>query len=62
MPEIQRIQKDKKTPKRIKKAVSIRHIQATSERRKQENRKRHSKEGDTDVEPERKRAVLKEFE
>ena len=61
MPEIQRIVRDKKVPKNIKKAVSIKHIQTTSERRKQDNRKRHSRPEDSVIEPERKRAVIKEF-
>jgi WD repeat and SOF domain-containing protein 1 len=62
MPELQRINRDKKLPKFIKKASALRHIQTTSERRKQDNRKRHSKEGEEDVQPQRKRAVVKEFE
>jgi WD repeat and SOF domain-containing protein 1 len=61
MPEIKKIQRDKKLPKSIKKANSIKHIQATSERRKQDNRKRHSRAEDVAMEPERKRAVLKEY-
>ena len=40
MTEIQRVTKDKKVPRAIKKAISIKHIQSTSERRKQDNRKR----------------------
>ena len=61
MPEIQRINRDKKLPKPIKKAVALRHVQATSERAKQDNRKRHSREDDANIAPERKRAVVKEF-
>jgi WD repeat and SOF domain-containing protein 1 len=61
MPEIKRITHDKKMPKAIKKAGAIKHIQSTSERRKQDNRKNHSKPEDVAMEPERKRAVLKEF-
>jgi DDB1- and CUL4-associated factor 13 len=61
MPEIKRISNDKKMPNAIKKASSIKHIQATSERRKQENRKNHSKAEDVHMDPERKRVVLKEF-
>lgn len=62
MPEVQRITHDHKVPKAIKKAKSIMHIQRSSEIRKTENRKRHSKEGDIDLQPERKRAVIREFE
>ena len=61
MPEVKRVQKDKKVPKSIKKAVAIKHIQTTSERRKQDNRKRHSRPEDVEMQPEKKRAVLKEF-
>jgi WD repeat and SOF domain-containing protein 1 len=61
MPEIKRISRDKPLPKNIKKAISIRHIQADSERRRQDNRKRHSNQEDLDANlvPERKRVVLK---
>ena len=62
LPEIQRIKNDKKIPKRIKKAKEIQHIQNVSAHRKQDNRKRHSKEGSADMQPERNRAVIKEFE
>jgi WD repeat and SOF domain-containing protein 1 len=62
MPEIQRINRDKKHPSFNQKANSIRHIQATSERRKQDNRKRHSREGEEDILPQRKRVVVKEIE
>lgn len=61
MPEIKKIQRDKPVPKMIKKLRSLAHEQNTSARRKQENRKRHSKTTDVEMEPERKRAVLKEF-
>lgn len=61
MPEVKRITKDKKTPRAIKKATAIKHIQSSSERRKQDNRKRHSRAEDVAMEPEKKRAVLKEF-
>ena len=61
MPEVRRITGDKKMPNSIKKAKSIKHIQATSERRKQENRINHSKAEDVKMDPERKRVVLKEF-
>jgi WD repeat and SOF domain-containing protein 1 len=61
MPEVERVQRDKRVPKAIKKAVAIKHIQATSERRKQDNRKRHSRPEDVEIQPEKKRSVLKEF-
>jgi WD repeat and SOF domain-containing protein 1 len=62
MPEIKRIARDKKIPNSIKKANSIKHEQNQSERRKQENRKRHSHQEDVAMEPERKRAVIKEYD
>lgn len=61
MPEVKRIRTDIKPPKYIKKAKAIAHVQRMSEHRKQDNRKRHSKEEDATMQPERKRAVLKEF-
>ena len=63
MPEIKRISRDKPIPKSIKKASKLRHIQMESDHRKQDNRKRHAREGQGDIEilPERKRAVVKEF-
>ena len=61
LPEVRRIVKDIKVPKRIKKAKAIEHVQRVSERRKNENRIKHSKEGTQDIEPERSRAVIKEF-
>jgi WD repeat and SOF domain-containing protein 1 len=62
MPEVIRISKHKLEPKSIKKAVAIRHIQRQSERRKINNMKRHNNEVDgAVVEPERKRAVIKEI-
>mmetsp|Transcript_16779 Transcript_16779/g.25214 ORF Transcript_16779/g.25214 Transcript_16779/m.25214 type:complete len:449 (+) Transcript_16779:119-1465(+) len=62
MPEVKRIAKHKNEPKSIKKATALMHIQKQSERRKQDNRKRHARDDECDVAPERKRAVLKEFE
>lgn len=62
MPEVSRIAKHKMEPRNIKKAVTIRHIQRQSERRKIENIKRHSGDVENVVAPERKKAVLKEFE
>ena len=58
MPEIKRIKHDVKVPKSIKKAAALNHEQKMSERRKQDNRKRHSREGEEAVEPERKRAII----
>eukprot|EP01036_Dinobryon_divergens_P023440 gene23440-31786_t len=62
MPEIRRMNHEKKLPKAVKKAVALQHIQKTSERRKIDNRKRHSKPDSADalLQPERKRAVLKQ--
>lgn len=62
MPEIKRISKDVKLPTYIKKANKINQIQKESEYRKHENRKRHSNSEDTSMEPERKRAVIKQVE
>ncbi len=62
MPEVKKITKHKLEPKSIKKAVQLKHIQRDSERTKQDNRKRHSREGEHDILPERKRSVIKEFE
>jgi WD repeat and SOF domain-containing protein 1 len=62
MPEIKRIAGDKPVPKGIKKARQIAHVQRSSERRKTDNKKRHHREDDSEVVPERKRAVLKEFD
>jgi WD repeat and SOF domain-containing protein 1 len=63
MPEVKRISRDKPIPKSIKKAGKLRHVQMESEHRKQDNRKRHAKEGQDDVsiQPERKRAIIKEM-
>ncbi|CAM9249947.1 unnamed protein product [Ectocarpus fasciculatus] len=61
MPEVSRIAKHKNEPRAIKKAISLRHEQRQSERRKQDNLKRHSSEVEGAIEPERKRAVLKEY-
>lgn len=61
MPEIKRIDRDKPLPKAIKKARALEHDQRSSERRKTENRKRHSSEGAVDLQPARKKAIVKEF-
>lgn len=61
MPEVKRITTDVKMPKYIKKANSIRHIQNESQRRKLENRKRNENR-DISLEPERKRAVIRQME
>lgn len=61
MPEIKRMSKDVRVPKYIKKANRIRQIQTESQHRKFENRKRNSN-GDISVEPDRKRAVIKQVE
>jgi len=61
MPEIRRIKNNHQTPKSIKKARAIAHIQLMSEHRKQDNRKRHSNAEATAMEPERKRVVVREF-
>ena len=58
MPEVKRIRGDVRVPKAIKKAAALNHVQRTSERRKQENRKRHSRDDDVAIEPEKKRVVV----
>ena len=62
MPEVRRISRDKPLPKSIKKATKLRHLQMESEHVKQDNRKRHARSGQEDIEilPERKRAAGKE--
>ncbi len=63
MPEIRRITKDKKLPKAIKKATALRHIQKSSERRKQDNRIRHGdKSHPVEMGPERKKVVVANLE
>jgi WD repeat and SOF domain-containing protein 1 len=62
MPEVKRISKHKLEPKYIKKAATIAHIQSDSQRKKQDNRKRHTSKDDGTLEPLRKRAVLREYE
>ena len=62
MPEVKRIADDKPVPEAVKKARQIAHIQRSSERRKVHNKKRHMREADMEVAPERKRAVIKEFD
>jgi DDB1- and CUL4-associated factor 13 len=62
MPEVKRIAKHKREPKSIRKAAALTQIQRDSERKKNDNRKRHAREGEYSIEPERKRAVLREYE
>jgi WD repeat and SOF domain-containing protein 1 len=62
MPELRHIAHNNHVPKSVKKAKSIEHIQKTSERRKTENRKRHSADEDISLQPERKKAVVKTFD
>lgn len=62
MPEVKRIKNDVKTPSYIKKANNIKQIQKESEHRKHENRKRHSNPNSVIIEPERKRAVIRQVE
>lgn len=61
MPEIKRIDRDKPLPKAIKKATKIQHDIRQSERRKIDNRKKHSRQEDAEVLPERKKAIVKQF-
>lgn len=62
MPELRRMTNDKKTPKVIKKAKNIMHIQKLSSHRKLENRKKHSKEGSIVILPEKERVTVKELD
>lgn len=62
MPEVRRISSHKLEPKNIKKAVQLKHIQKESQRVKQDNRKRHMSASECEILPEKKRAVIKEFE
>ena len=62
MPEVSRITKDKKIPKSLKKAIKLRHEQSQAEKRKEDNRRKHSRSGDVATEPERKKAVIKQLE
>ena len=61
MPEVKRIVADVKVPKYIKKAKQLNHIQNESQRRKRENRATHDPNS-VELEPQRKRAVVKEFD
>lgn len=63
MPEVRRIAKHRHVPKAIKKAGEIEHIQKESERRKAENRRKHSRPDSEDHHflPERKKRVLQVF-
>eukprot|EP01041_Mallomonas_annulata_P007717 gene7717-15791_t len=62
MPEVSKITKDKHLPRVIKKTMKITQVQKESEHRKQENRRKHSRPEDETAAPEKKRAVIKEFE
>jgi WD repeat and SOF domain-containing protein 1 len=63
MPEIRRITTEKKVPRAIKKATTIRHIQSTSTRRKQDNRIAHNdKSHPAETAPERKKVVVANME
>ena len=57
MPEIKRIMKHRN----VKKAAALKHEINSAARKKQDNRKRHSREEDSAIVPERKRAVIKEL-
>ena len=57
MPEVKRIATDQHQPKMIKKASALKHVQNSAARKKQDNRMRHN-DVDTEVVPERKRAVI----
>ena len=60
MPEVKRMNSDKKEPKRIKKSKALAHTQKMSSHRKLENIKAHSKEGTVILRPEREKIVIAE--
>uniref|UniRef100_A0A7S3XVY0 Sof1-like protein domain-containing protein n=1 Tax=Heterosigma akashiwo TaxID=2829 RepID=A0A7S3XVY0_HETAK len=60
LPEIRRIANHRHLPKSVKKAKELKELQKNSERRKVENRKRHSKPGSIQERPEKKQAVVTE--
>ena len=61
MPEVRRIAKHKHLPKNIKKTGEKMQIQRDSERRKEDNRRKHSKPGAEGKKKLRDAAVLKEL-
>lgn len=58
MPEIRRIAKHRHVPKPIKKAGEIKKVEEASLKRKEENRRRHSKKGQTRRVPQREAMVI----
>lgn len=58
MPEIKRISQHKLTPKAIKTAQATKRTILESEKRRKENRKKHSREGTVVSIPERKKAII----
>ncbi|CAM9153987.1 unnamed protein product [Ascophyllum nodosum] len=61
MPEVRRIAKHRHVPKIIKKAAEAERVQKDKERRKVDNRIKHSKPGTVETAPERKKKVVKEL-
>eukprot|EP00622_Pseudochattonella_farcimen_P006526 FR742346.1.p1 GENE.FR742346.1~~FR742346.1.p1 ORF type:complete len:188 (+),score=14.88 FR742346.1:28-564(+) len=60
MPEVRRIAKHRHVPKLIKKLAEKKAVTRDSERRKESNRRKHSKPGSGGRKPERATAVIKE--
>ncbi|CAM9487988.1 unnamed protein product [Laminaria digitata] len=61
MPEVRRIAHHRHVPKIVKKAAEAERVQKDKERRKVDNRIKHSKPGTVETVPERKRKVVKEL-
>jgi len=60
LPELRRIANHRHLPKSIKKAKDLSELQKQSQRKKTENKKRHSKPGKFEQKPEKTQAVIKE--
>jgi len=58
MPEIRRIAKHRHVPKPIKKAGEIKKVEEASLKRKEENRRRHSRKGQVRRVPQREAMVI----
>lgn len=58
MPEIRRIDRHRKVPKAIKNAGITKRTMINSRQRKEENMRKHSKEGAVPFKAERKKRVL----
>ncbi|CAM9260786.1 unnamed protein product [Ectocarpus sp. 4 AP-2014] len=61
MPEVRRIAKHRHVPRIVKKAAEAERVQRDKERRKVDNRIKHSKAGTVETVPERKKKIVKEL-